>query len=89
MIRFFDILFSILSLTILIPFFVPIIIILRFTGEGEVVFKQERISLNSIKFNILKFSTMLKNNHETGTKTITILNDPRMLPFGKFLKHKN
>ena len=32
---------------------------------------------------------LLKNNHETGTKTITILNDPRMLPFGKFLKHKN
>ena len=86
MIRFFDILFSLLSIIILIPLFIPLIIILRLTGEGEVFYRQQRLGLNGIKFNIIKFSSMLKNSPEIGTKSLTISNDPRILPFGKILR---
>ena len=41
--RFFDILFSGIALLILSPLLLPIVIILRLTGEGEVFFLQERI----------------------------------------------
>lgn len=86
MIRVFDILLSSVGLLILIPLLFPIIIILRFTGESEVFYKQKRIGLNRKKFYILKFATMKKNSPNVGTKTITVGDDPRILPFGKFLR---
>ena len=86
MIRFFDIVFSILAIIIFTPFFLIITLILRFSGEGEIIYKQERVGLNKKKFKIFKFATMLKNSPQIGTKSVTISDDPRVLPFGKFLR---
>ena len=86
MIRIFDILFSFLALLILSPFFIMIILILKFTGEGEVFYFQERIGQNKEFFRLFKFCTMLKNSPNIGSGTITIKDDPRILPFGKFLR---
>ena len=86
MIRFFDIFFSLIGLILISPLFMFIIIILRFTGEGEIFYRQERIGLNRKKFYIFKFPTMLKNSPNLGTKTLTIGDDPRILPFGKILR---
>jgi len=41
--RFFDICFSAFALLILSPLLVPIAIVLRFTGEGNVFYLQKRI----------------------------------------------
>jgi len=84
--RLFDILFSTIALIILLPIFIPIIIILRFTGEGEVFYIQERIGKDGKPFGLIKFATMLKNSPNLGTATVTVKNDPRILPFGKFLR---
>ena len=86
MIRFFDLLISITSLIFLLPFVLLITIILRFTGEGEIFYKQKRIGKNKKIFYLLKFATMNKNSPQIGSKTITIKNDPRVLPFGKILR---
>ena len=86
MVRMLDIFFSLLAIVILSPLLLPSIILLRLTGEGEVFFKQERIGRAGKKFNVLKFATMLKNSPAIGTGTITIKNDPRVLPVGKFLR---
>jgi len=86
MIRFFDILFSLLALIVLLPIFIPIMIILKFTGEGEVFYLQERIGENEKSFNLIKFATMLKDSANIGTGEMTVSNDPRVLPFGKFLR---
>ncbi len=64
----------------------PIIIILRFTGEGYVFYYQKRIGYKNSYFNIIKFATMLKNSPNIGTGSITLRNDPRLLPMGKFLR---
>lgn len=37
-------------------------------------------------FNIWKFATMQKNSPAIGTGEITLRNDPRVTPFGKFLR---
>ena len=84
--RFFDILFSGLALLVLCPFLVPIVIILKFSGEGEVFFLQERIGKNGALFKLFKFATMLKDSPNLGTGTVTMRGDPRVLPVGKFLR---
>lgn len=86
MIRFFDIFFSSLALICLTPLFIPIIIILRFTGEHEIFFLQERVGKDGKLFKLFKFATMLKDSPNIGTGTVTIKDDPRILPFGKFLR---
>lgn len=84
--RFFDILFSAVSLLVLSPLLIPISIILKLTGEGEIFFLQERIGKDGRKFKLFKFATMLKNSANIGTGTVTIKGDPRVLPVGKFLR---
>jgi lipopolysaccharide/colanic/teichoic acid biosynthesis glycosyltransferase len=71
---------------VLLPLFVPIVVILRLTGEGEVFYLQERIGYKNSKFNIWKFATMLKNSLELGTGSITLENDFRVTKVGKFLR---
>jgi lipopolysaccharide/colanic/teichoic acid biosynthesis glycosyltransferase len=84
--RFFDILLSLVVLVVLSPVLLPIIILLRLTGEGYVFYRQKRLGYKNQYFDILKFATMLKNSPNMGTGSITLRNDPRLLPMGKFLR---
>ena len=86
MIRLFDIIFSLLAVLLLSPLLIICIFILRFTGEGEIFYFQERIGRNEKPFNLIKFVTMLKDSEKMGSGTLTIRNDPRVLPFGKLLR---
>lgn len=84
--RFFDILFSGIAIILLSPVFLILILILRFSGEGEIIFSQPRVGRFGKKIFILKFATMLKNSPNMGSGTVTLKNDPRVLPVGKFLR---
>ena len=84
--RFFDILFSGLALLVLSPLLVPTVIMLKYSGEGEVFFLQERIGKEGALFKLFKFATMLKDSPNLGTGTVTMRGDPRVLPVGKFLR---
>ena len=84
--RFFDILFSLVAIIVLLPVFIPIIIVLLLTGEHEVFFRQERVGYKNKIFRILKFATMLKNSPNMGDGDITKRGDPRITPVGKFLR---
>jgi len=86
MYRLFDVLFSAVAAVLLLPLFLPIVLILRFTGEGEVFYAQERVGIGGKKIYILKFATMLKASPSIGAGEVTLKNDPRVLPFGKFLR---
>ena len=84
--RFFDIIFSSLALLVLSPLMIPLVIILRFSGECEIFYKQNRVGVNGESFGLLKFATMLKNSPTLGTGNMTVKNDPRILPLGNFLR---
>jgi lipopolysaccharide/colanic/teichoic acid biosynthesis glycosyltransferase len=84
--RFFDVIFSTLALVVLAPLLVPIALLLRFTGEGEVFFRQDRVGQGGQPFPLLKFTTMIKDSPNLGTGTVTVANDPRVLPVGRFLR---
>ena len=84
--RFLDLVVSFIALIILLPVFIPIIIILKFTAEGEIFYFQERIGINNSRFQIWKFATMLKNSMDMGSGSITLQNDFRVTKIGKFLR---
>ena len=84
--RLFDVFIALLFLTITSPIFIITIIILKFTGEGEIFYLQDRVGFNNKNFKIFKFATMVKNSPNIGTGSLTLRNDPRVLPFGKFLR---
>jgi lipopolysaccharide/colanic/teichoic acid biosynthesis glycosyltransferase len=84
--RLIDFFVSFIVLLILSPFLIIIIILLKFTGEGEVFYFQKRIGQNNKYFDIWKFATMLKNSPNIGTGVITLRNDPRVTWMGRFLR---
>ena len=66
----------------------------RLSGQGPIIFRQQRMSLNGQRFNIFKFRTM---NHvdaefqavrdaDRGTDAWTSKNDARITRFGRFLR---
>lgn len=84
--RILDIVLSLIAILMLSPLLIFIAVLLRFTGEGEILFKQQRVGMHGKFFDLLKFATMQKNSPSVGSKTITLDNDPRILPVGKFLR---
>ena len=84
--RIIDVLLSLLALLVLLPLFIPIIVILFLTGEHKVFYMQTRVGYKNKNFKIIKFATMLSNSPNMGTGSLTLKNDPRVLPFGSFLR---
>ncbi|MAV64381.1 MAG: lipid carrier--UDP-N-acetylgalactosaminyltransferase [Candidatus Marinimicrobia bacterium] len=84
--RIIDVLLSLLALLFLLPLLIPIVIILLLTGEHKVFYFQNRVGFKKKDFKIIKFATMLSNSPNMGTGSLTLKNDPRVLPFGSFLR---
>lgn len=84
--RSFDIFVAISALLLLSPFLAIIMIALRLTGEKEVFYCQKRIGFQNQTFRIWKFASMLKNAPSMGTGSLTLRNDPRVTPFGAWLR---
>lgn len=84
--RIFDILFSGIAMILFSPLLLPLMFILRVTGEGEIFFPQKRVGRGGKDFKLYKFATMLKDSPNVGTGTVTVKNDPRILPMGGFLR---
>ena len=81
-----DILIACIALVLLSPLLIPVILILLITGEHEVFYLQKRIGYLNKPFYIWKFATMVKNSPNIGTGEITLRNDPRVTPMGKWLR---
>jgi len=84
--RIIDILLSSLALLCLLPLLIPIVLILLLTGEHKVFYFQTRVGYKNKDFKIIKFATMLSNSANIGSGSLTLKNDPRVLPFGSFLR---
>ena len=86
MLRFFDIVFSVIALIILFPFMIPVMVALKLTGEHYIFYTQVRIGKHSRPFKVLKFATMLKDSPNLPGGLIIAPDDPRLLPMGKFMR---
>ena len=84
--RIFDVILSFSAILVLSPLLTIVALILKMTGENEIFYKQTRIGRSGNPFGVLKFATMLKDSPNIGAGEITVKDDPRVLPIGKFLR---
>jgi len=84
--RAFDVAFSGLGILILSPLLATVMLILLLTGEHDVFYGQTRIGYRRKYFKIWKFVTMRRRSETLGGGMHTMRGDPRVLPFGRFLR---
>lgn len=70
MIRFFDIIFSIIGLVILSPLFIVLYLLIRLESKGRGFYSQERIGKNGKPFKLYKFRSMRIGSDKKGLITI-------------------
>ena len=93
--RLFDLVFSLLLFLLVYWWFhLLVVILIKFTSKGPVLFKQKRVGVNDRIFTCLKFRTMRQvQDHEIDTEdgfgTITAENDSRITWIGKILRRSN
>ncbi|MFA5083891.1 MAG: exopolysaccharide biosynthesis polyprenyl glycosylphosphotransferase [Candidatus Paceibacterota bacterium] len=78
-----DIILSIISIIVLLPIFIVIAVLIKFSSRGPVIFKQQRMGKNDKIFWLYKFRTMMV---EVEGPLWTIENDRRLTPVGKVLR---
>jgi exopolysaccharide biosynthesis polyprenyl glycosylphosphotransferase len=83
--RFLDISISVFVLILLSPLFLIIAIFIKFTSEGPILYRQQRIGKNSKPFTIIKFRTMYLDSEQNGPM-LSNASDPRVTPIGRFLR---
>ncbi len=85
-----------LALLILAPLMLIIALAIRWSSRGPALFVQERIGINRVPFQMLKFRTMfqyaeeiqaqVEEFNESGRGLFKIRSDPRITPIGRFLR---
>jgi Undecaprenyl-phosphate glucose phosphotransferase len=88
--RFIKDLFDRALAALLLLLLAPLLLLLawgvKLSGPGPVFFRQERHGLGNRVFPVLKFRTMRDEMHDPGGRRQTERNDPRVTPFGAFLR---
>jgi len=83
--RLLDIALSVLAMILLLPVFAVIIIAIKVSNKGPVIFKQERAGKDGKPFLFYKFRTMKLDTEPFGPSPKSG-DDPRLTRIGKFLR---
>lgn len=83
--RGFDIFFSLFVIVIGLPFWLLVALLVKLSSPGPVFYIQERVGKNGKSFKIYKFRSM-RSDHTVQKPNWTQQNDPRVTPFGKFIR---
>lgn len=84
--RAFDIVVSAIGMIIISPLLAAIALAVKISSKGDIFYKQERIGLYGIPFNIYKFRTMIAGAEADGVPHLTQDNDPRITGVGRWLR---
>ena len=83
--RAFDIIVSAAMLVLLSPLYFILTLLVWYSSKGPVFYRQERIGLHGLPFEIIKFRTMCVHA-ETETPQLSADNDPRITKVGKWMR---
>jgi sugar transferase (PEP-CTERM system associated) len=72
-------------LTLFLPIFPIVVLLVRCSSPGPIFFRQQRVGLNGRIFTIYKFRTMVADAEAEGAKWAT-KNDPRVTRLGQFMR---
>ena len=84
--RILDFVISLIALIALSPLFLILAIAVKLDSKGPVLFKQERVGLNSKIFYIYKFRSMCVGAEQKGTGQYSFAGDPRVTRVGKIIR---
>ena len=84
--RCFDFILSFIGLLLAIPVINIIAALIYIYSGSPAFFSQKRIGRFGKHFTLFKFRTMVKNVNQLEGDSITVRNDPRITPIGKFLR---
>ena len=84
--RFFDITSSLIVLTIGLPFFIIISLLIALDSKGGIFFIQKRVGRNNVDFGLFKFRTMRPESEKAGQITVGG-KDPRITKIGYLLRN--
>lgn len=85
MIRFFDVVFSVLGIVFLSPLLIIVYIMIIIESKGGGFYTQQRVGLNGIDFKLIKFRSMAVGSDKKGLITIGD-NDGRITRIGLFIR---
>jgi exopolysaccharide biosynthesis polyprenyl glycosylphosphotransferase len=81
-----DIVVSLIGLVFFSPFMIVAAAIIKLSDGGAIFYKQERVTINEKKFNVLKFRTMVMNAEKLTGPVLAGEDDPRITKFGKIMR---
>jgi exopolysaccharide biosynthesis polyprenyl glycosylphosphotransferase len=92
--RAFDVIVSAVTLLLLAPVLLAIAVLIKMTSKGPILYKSPRVGRGGRHFTFLKFRSMylndgrshLANVNEKDGHIFKMRNDPRVTPFGRFLR---
>lgn len=84
--RLLDIIVSLIGIIITSPIMLIVVIAIKLTDGGDIFYKQERVTENEKKFNVLKFRTMVMNAEKLTGPVLAGENDPRITKVGRILR---
>jgi exopolysaccharide biosynthesis polyprenyl glycosylphosphotransferase len=80
-----DMVLSIISLVILLPLILFLIVGVKLSSPGPILYKQQRVGRFGRHFQIYKFRSMYHNAEENGPE-LSSKHDPRVTRFGQFMR---
>jgi lipopolysaccharide/colanic/teichoic acid biosynthesis glycosyltransferase len=80
-----DIVVSVISMLLFSPLYALTAISVKLTSPGPIIYRQERIGKGGKPFMMVKFRSM-KLDAEIGGPALSKDNDPRITPFGRFMR---
>lgn len=81
---------DLIGTTVAIILFLPVMLltalVVAFTEEGSVIYRQERVGLHNQVFYMYKFRSMIMQDEEEEKTEWSTRNDPRITPVGKLIR---
>lgn len=84
--RGFDLLISILALVVLSPILLIVAILVKLDSKGPIIFKQQRLGVGGVPFNMYKFRSMCVGAEKQGTGVYSYKGDARITRVGRVLR---
>ncbi len=81
-----DVIVSTLVLLVLSPLWLLFALLIKLTSRGPLLYRQERVGMDGVKFMMLKFRTMVENAEQETGPVMCSPGDPRITPLGRFLR---
>lgn len=83
--RLFDLVVAIIAVILTAPVLVGVALLIKYSDNGPVMFRQQRIGKNCREFTIYKFRTMVIDAEQRGGHS-TMQHDPRITSIGRILR---